>query len=528
MHLKSILAIGGSLAVLAMSTPALAACEDMAGMPLDGGRVDSAQVVDAGGFTPPAGGMGPPPGVAASPYADVPAFCRVRLTLTPTSDSDIKSEVWLPLTGWNGKYVGVGNGIWAGTLSFTEMGRNVVRSYATAATDTGHTGTGMTAEWAIGHPEKLVDFGHRAVHVTTVAAKAVVEEFYGRAPERSYWNSCSTGGRQGLMAAYRYPNDFDAISAMAPANPMTDLMTQSMWQGWQPQRFGVQMSPAVLGLVNAAVTRQCDALDGVADGLIANPLRCSFSPASLQCAPGQTEGCLSTGQVQAVANIYGGVRANDGTLLLPGWPYGSEMQLAALVMGQEPFPVAMSYFRDLAYAGREGWDWRTTDYRDYTRDGREYGADILNVPSDGLSAFFARGGKLLLSHGWADGLIPATNTLAFHHGLYNALPAAQAQEQLRLFFAPGMGHCSGGDGPSDFDTLGTIDAWATTGIAPSRIVATRPTQGGGGFGGPPPAPRAPMERPLCAWPSEAVYNGTGDTAVAASFQCRAGPAANRS
>lgn len=520
MSLKSILAATASLAALGLATPALAACEDLAGMQIAGGSVTSAEVVNAGGFTAPPGGFGPPPGVAASPFAAVPAFCRVRLTLTPTADSDIKSEVWLPLSGWNGKYVGVGNGIWAGSMSYAELARNVERSYATAATDTGHVGNGLTAEWAIGHPERLVDFGHRAVHVTTVAAKVVVEQFYGRAPDLSLWNSCSTGGRQGLMAAYRYPADFDAISAMAPANPMTDLMTQSMWQGWQPQRFGVQMSPATLGLVHSAVLRQCDAIDGLEDGLITNPLQCNFNPASLQCAPGQSEGCLSAGQVLAVGNIYGGVRANDGGVLLPGWPYGSETQLALLVMGAEPFPVAMSYFRDLAYAGREGWDWRNTDYRDYTADGRSYGADILNVPSDGLGAFFARGGKLLLSHGWTDGLIPATNTLAFHHGLYDALPAAQAQGQLRLFMAPGMDHCSGGEGPSEFDTLGAIDAWASTGTAPPTLIATRPVQAAGGFGGPPPPPRAPMERPLCAYPAQAVYKGSGDPNVAGNFECR--------
>lgn len=514
MQLKSVLAAASSIAALAFAGPALAACEDLAGMPIDGGRVTAAQVVDAGGFVAPANPFGPPPGIAASPFADVPAFCRVQLTLTPTSDSDIKSEVWLPLTGWNGKYVGVGNGIWAGSLSYTEMGRNVVRSYATAATDTGHTGNGLTAEWAIGHPEKLVDFGHRAVHVTTVAAKAVVERFYGRAPTRSYWNSCSTGGRQGLMAAYRYPNDFDAISAMAPANPMTDLMTQTMWQGWQPQRFGAAITPQVLGAVHAEVIRQCDALDGLEDGLVGNPLQCRFDLSRVDLTPEQR---------QAMANIYGGVRDNAGNLLLPGWPYGSEMQLAALVMGQEPFPVAMSYFRDLVYYGREGWNWRTTDYADYVRDGASYGAGILNVPHDGLAAFFARGGKLLLSHGWNDGLIPATNTLAFHHSLYNALPAAQRDAQLRLFMAPGMDHCSGGEGPSVFDTLGAIDAWSTTGIAPERLIATRPVQAGGGMpGGPPLPPREPMERPLCAWPMQAVYDGVGNPAVASSFQCRMG------
>ena len=519
MPFKSILAASGSIAALALSAPAYAACADIANMSIADGSVTSAEAVSAGGFEPAASQFGPPPGVAASPYADVPQFCRVQLTLTPSADSDIKSEVWLPLEEWNGKYVGVGNGIWAGSISYTEMGANVARNYATAATDTGHVGNGMSADWAIGHPEKLVDFGHRAVHVTTVAAKAVVKEFYGKAPELSIWNSCSTGGRQGLMAAHRYPEDFDAISSMAPANPMTDLMTQTMWQGYQPQRFGVAIGPAELALVHGAVMNQCDALDGLQDGVIGRPMQCTFDPVELLCAPGQEEGCLSAGQVGAVGAFYDGTRANDGTWMLPGWPRGSEMQMIPLVMGAEPFPVAMSYFRDLVFQGQGGWDWKTMDYRSYTDLAREYGSDILNAPHDGLSEFFSRGGKLLLSHGWNDGLIPATNTLRYYHGLYNALPLEQAQQQTRLFMAPGMEHCSGGEGPSEFDTLGAVDAWATTGIAPDRIIATRPTQAGGGFGGPPAPPREPMERPLCAWPTVAIYNGEGDPGVASSFSC---------
>jgi len=517
-NLKSVFAATSSIAALAMATPAQAACEDLTGFALEDGTITSAEVVAAGAFEAPSA-FGPPPGVAASPYADVPAFCRVRMTLTPTNDSDIKSEVWLPLEGWNGKYVGIGNGIWAGSISYNEMGSSLSRNYATAATDTGHVGNGMTAEWAIGHPEKLVDFGHRAVHVTTVAAKEIVEEFYGRAPDLSMWNSCSTGGRQGLMAASRYPEDFDAISAMAPANPMTELMTQSMWIGWQPQRFGVQLGPQQLGMVHAAVLEQCDASDGVEDGVVGRPLQCSFDPAELQCRPGQSEGCLSTGQVQAMSAIYDGVRAADGSWLLQGWPRGSEMQMVALTMGAEPFPVAMSYFRDLAYADRDGWDWMSTDYADYLADARGHSGHIVDIAPDDLDAFFARGGKLLMSHGWTDGLIPANNTLAFYHGLYNALPAAQRDAQLRLFMAPGMDHCSGGDGPSQFDTLGTIDDWATTGAPPQTIIATRPTQAGGGFGGPPAPPRDPMERPLCPWPTEAIYDGSGDTALASSFSC---------
>ncbi|GGD65538.1 tannase/feruloyl esterase family alpha/beta hydrolase [Erythrobacter arachoides] len=521
MKVHRILAGAAGLFALTVSAPALATCADLARTALSDGRVVSAEVVPAGTFQQP--GAMAAPGVAPADYGALPAFCRVRLHLTPSADSDINSEVWLPLDDWNGKYVGIGNGIWAGTISYAQMAEPLARGYAAASTDTGHTGNGLTATWAVGHPERLVDFGHRAVHVTTVAAKALVRAMYGRGPDLSLWNSCSTGGRQGLMAAHRYPEDFDAISAMAPANPMTDLMVQSMWAGWQPQRYAVQLTPQVLGMVHGAAVAQCDALDGVTDGLVSRPLACTFDPVQLQCRPGQGEGCLSPGQVGAMQSLYRGTRAADGEQLLPGWPVGSEMQMALLVMGQEPFPVATSYFRDLVFGDQPGWDWRTFDYRSGLAASGAYGAAILDVPSDGLAAFFARGGKLLLSHGWADGLIPATNTLAFHHDLFNALPPAQRDGQLRLFMAPGMDHCAGGEGPSSFDTLGTIDAWAHTGVAPARIVATRPTAAPSMPGQPPAPPRAAMTRPLCPWPLVEIYNGTGDASDAASFTCAAPP-----
>ena len=517
---RSFWAVGAAFGALAVAAPAQAACEDLMSLDVGAGRVTSATLVPAGTFAEPRG-PGAPPGVGAGAYADVPAFCRVQVTLTPSGDSDIKSEIWLPARGWNGKYVGIGNGIWAGQISCSQMADPVRRGYAAASTDTGHTGSGLDAVWAEGHPEKLVDFGHRAVHVTTLATKAAARAFYGRAPALSFWNSCSTGGRQGLMAAYRYPDDFDAISAMAPANPMTDLMVQTMWQGSQAHRFGAQLTPQVLGLVHAAVIRQCDAGDGLTDGLVGNPLSCRFDVSTLQCRPGQTEGCLSNPQVSAMQNIYGGTRGPDGALLLPGWPYGSEMQLAALVAGAEPFPVATSYFRNLVYSGQAGWDWRTMDYAREVVAAREYGAEILNVPSDGLEPFFARGGKLLLSHGWGDGLIPATNSLGFHYALWNALPRAQADGQLRLFMAPGMDHCGGGEGPSDIDTLGVIDEWATTGVAPSRVLASRPTAVQSFPGQPPAAPRPAMERPLCAWPLQPVFGGVGDPNTPDGWSCSA-------
>lgn len=518
--IKGLLRGAGAAALVAAAPAAAAECGDLARMALPGGKVTSATLVAPGAFQQPAG-PGVPPGVANAAYTGLPEFCRVQATLTPTSDSDIKVEVWLPSAGWNGKFVGIGNGIWAGQLSYSQLADPLSRGYAVATTDTGHTGSGMTAEWAIGHPEKVVDFGYRAVHEMTVTAKRAIEAFYGRGPEKSYWNSCSTGGRQGLMAAYRYPEDYDAISAMAPANPMTDLMTQSMWAGWQPNRApGAAISMAKMTAVHRAAVAQCDKLDGLEDGLIGRPDACNFDPATIQCRAGDTDQCLTAPQVETMRAIYNGVPDARGGTLLPGWPAGSELQLGALTQGPQPFPVALTYFSMLVFGDQPGWDWKTFDYQRDTLRSREYGAGMLNVPHDGLGAFFARGGKLLLSHGWTDGLIPASNTLAFFAGLGPTLTPAQSDGQLRLFMVPGMDHCSGGAGASDFDTLGVLDDWTTSGQAPDLILATRPTTvAGGPPGAPPAAPREPLSRPLCPYPQYARYNGSGDPSVASSFTC---------
>jgi hypothetical protein len=261
----------------------------------------------------------------------------------------------------------------------------------------------------------------------------------------------------------------------------------------------------VLASVHRAAVKQCDKLDGLEDGLIGRPDICRFDPAT-------AEG-LTPAQVETMRAIY------QGPPGLPGWPAGSEMQMAVVAGGQTPFPVALTYFSMLAFGDRTGWDWKTFDYTRDAEAGRAYGAEILDVPPTGLAAFFARGGKLLLSHGWSDGLIPATNSLRFHAGLTPTLSAQQRASQYRLFMVPGMDHCGGGEGASQFDTLGTIDEWATTGKAPETILASRPTAAGGFPGAPPAPPREPLSRPLCAYPAYAEYKGQGDRNDAASFRC---------
>lgn len=485
-------------------------CQQLVDLHLPNTVITLAQSVAAGAFEPPASARGPMPMGPA--FAALPAFCRVAGTIKPTPDSDIRFEVWLPAEHWNGKFVGVGNGVWAGAISYFEMVGPLMRGYATAATDDGHQGNPLDASFAAGHPEKLIDFGYRAPHEMTVKAKAAIAAFYGKPAQRSLFASCSTGGRQALMEAYRFPLDYDGISSMAPANSMTRLMVSSLWTGYSTLKDAASaIPPPKFAMVHKAVVNACDADDGVKDGIISAPQRCRFDPAALQCKSNDGPDCLTAPQVEALRAIYAGPKnAHTGQQIHPGFELGSESMFPLQTVGPEPFGVAQSYMRDLVFKDPK-WNFRGFDYdKDATR-AIEFGNAVLDVPPSGLEKYFSKGGKLLLSHGWADGLIPPKATIEFYTALTSHLGSAKADQAVRLFMVPGMGHCAGGDGPSMIDVVGTIDAWVEQGRAPETINVSNP----------PPAP--PRTRPLCPYPKEAVYKGNGSTDEAQNFNC-AGPA----
>jgi hypothetical protein len=488
------------------AAPAAAAtCESIASLALPDGKITSATLVAAGEFAPPGGG-GPMMGGNAV-FKTAPAFCRVTATLTPTSDSDIKIEVWMPAENWNGKLVGTGNGIWAGSISYSALAEPLAGGYATAATDTGHVGSGMDAKFAIGHREKLIDFGHRAVHEMTVKAKTVIKAYYGRAEQRSLWVSCSTGGRQGLMEAYRYPEDYDGISSMAPANPMVGLMIGSLWTGYAAMQDDARrLTRNHLMAANRAYIDQCDDRDGLKDGIVGDPERCFFDPGIIQCKEEGQKDCLTAPQVAALRDIYAGVKnPRTGKQIFAGFPPGSEQQFMMLTQGAEPFPVATSYFRDIVFDDPQ-WDFKSYDYDKDLAASYEAGSDILDVPSGGLNKFVEGGGKLLLSHGWADGLIPAPNTVEFYTSMAAEMDPDKAANSVRLFMIPNAGHCGGGSA-GVADMLSVIDAWVETGKAPERIIATSPPN------------QKQISRPLCPYPQVAGYKGTGSTDDAANFEC---------
>ncbi len=497
-----------SLLFLALPVAAApATCDSLASLTLPDGKITSASLVEAGQFTPPAGGlmMGGPGGLAV--FKNAPAFCRVTATLTPTTDSDIKIEVWMPSEKWNGKLVGIGNGVWAGSIMHSALAEPLSRGYATVATDTGHVGSGMDARFAVNHREKLIDFGYRAVHEMTLKAKAILEAYYGRKEHLSLWVSCSTGGRQGLMEAYRYPEDYDGISSMAPANPMVGLMIGSLWTGYAAMKDEAYRLPNIM-ISNKAYIEQCDETDGLKDGIVSDPEQCSYDPGIIQCKEGDQNDCLTAKQVVALRDIYAGTKnPRTGELVFAGFPPGSEQQLMALTSGPEPFRVATSYFRDIVFENPQ-WDFRAYDYDKDLESSFKAGSDILDVPSNGFTRFFEGGGKLLLSHGWADGLIPAPNTVAFYKSMIANMDPEKAAESVRLFMLPCVGHCGGGEGPSMVDMLSVIDKWVSEGKAPESIIASRPPD------------QKTMTRPICPYPQIAKYKGTGDIDDAANFECK--------
>jgi feruloyl esterase len=449
----------------------------------------------------------------ASPAEIVPAHCRLFVELTPSKDSHIESEVWLPVENWNGKLQVVGNGGWAGVISYFAMPDSLKEGYATASMDTGHklTDGSGNGRFALGHPEKLIDFGYRGLHEITIKAKAIVAEFYDKGPRYSYYNGCSTGGRQGLMEVTRYPEDFDGVVVGAPANPHIHLHAADIERNMILRKDpGHSMSAAKLAILHKAVMDSCDTLDGIKDGLLENPEMCRFDPATLLCKGTDTDLCLTAPQVEAAKLIYSDIKTKKLDLVWTGFPRGGELEyrsLTAIIIPNAPPPsFPLDSFRILAYQD-PNWDWRTWDL-DREVALADQKAGYIDVHTYDLSAFKARGGKLLLYHGWSDPGIAAGNTVNFYKGVLAKMGEKQ-DDWFRLFMVPGMLHCSGGPGPDQFNKMAVMERWRESGIVPDQIIATHVT-----------GSTVDMTRPLCPYPKVAVYKGSGSTNDAVNFTCK--------
>lgn len=456
------------------------------------------------------------PHVTISEASMAAGYCKVLGSAHPTSDSDIRFEVVIP-QNWNGRYLQVGNGGFAGVIPERAMMAPLAQGYAVAGTDDGHEDTVNTdASWALGHPEKVVDFGYRALKETTDAAKAIIQAYKGMPARYSYFQGCSDGGREALMEAQRYPDDFNGIIAGDPANRWTHLLAGAAWN-YQALTATQQswLSPEKLKLVEAEALKQC----GDADGVIEDPIACHFRPQTLRCAGADQPTCLTGDQLTALGKIYDGPVDATGRTVMAGFSPGGEGEdngwgrwitgttsddKSALI-----YQFASSFFGDVV-KGDPAYDLERLNFGiDVAVADTRFGP-IFNSYNPDLSAFRAHGGKLIQYHGWADPAIPALDSVDYWTLVQHRM--GNTGNFYRLFMAPGMLHCGGGPGPNSLSVLPAIAEWVEQNKAPDMILATK-YKNNDATGG------IERTRPLCVYPAKAQWDGQGDKTKAESFRC---------
>ena len=420
------------------------------------------------------------------------------------------------MAGWNGKFHSAGgaagaNSAIGGSINTNPMLEAIRTGYATAGTDSGHEGA--TLSFAPGRPEKVIDFGYRASHEMTVAAKAVIEVYYGTGPAYSYWNACAAGGRQGWMEVQRYPDDYDGLIVSDPANYWTHLQSWSMWvyQATHASEASY-IPPAKYAVIHEAALAACDARDGVEDGVIDRPQTCRFDPAVIACSSDDGTDCLTAPQVEAARRIYSpAINPRTGEEIFPGLLLGSELQWDRLAGERVPY-YASETFKYLVFDD-PAWDpaSRPVDFgRDVDEADRRVGT-MLNSDNPDLGAFFDRGGKIIAYGGWADPLISPLNQVQFYDRFADTLGGRERiDDSYRLFMVPGMNHCRGGKGTDTFNMLSALEAWVERDEAPDRIEASKVEDG-----------VVQRTRPLCPYPQVATFTGQGSSDEARNFVCRA-------
>ena len=484
-------------------------CEGLASLTLPNATITLARMVDAGAFSPIAPPVGAvSSGATAQAFHAPRAFCRVAATLKPSSDSDIKIELWMPAANWNGKFQAVGNGAFNGTIAYGAMMTALGRGYATGSTDTGHVGG--SASFAFGHPEKAIDFGWRAVHEMTVISKKIIAAYYDAGPRLSYWNGCSAGGRQGMKEAQRFPADFDGIIAGAPGLDWTGRAAQAVHVAQALQKDeGARLSSAKARLVHTAVLAACDLQDGVKDGVVDDPKRCAFDPGVLQCKGAEDASCLTPKQVDTARMLYSPQVNRKTTRDVTGLEPGSELGWTDFGWSASARATGLDQFRFLVFKDPR-WDLDKFNFETDIVRAEETDNNTINALDPNLKAFIDRGGRLIQYHGWSDPQISPGNSVQYYQRVLEALGGvSRVQGSYRLFMAPGMAHCGGGDGPNTFDMVSALEQWVEQGNAPDQVIASHATSG-----------VVDRTRPLCPYPQVARHKGLGSTNEAANFVCK--------
>jgi feruloyl esterase len=446
----------------------------------------------------------------------LPAYCRVKARISPA----INFELWLPQTAWNGRFQQIGVHRFGGELDYADMAWQLAQGYAVASSDTGHQGQ-AALPW-MQNPQQVLDYGSRAVHETALKAKAITAAFYGRPAEYAYFNGCSTGGKEALMEAQRYPSDFQGISVGDPNFDQIGNRAQYIWNAQATfMNEATRLTTAQLELVHTKVLETCDRLDGVADGVIEDPRQCRFRPESLACQPGQAAGeCLTPAQIGAFNSLYEGPsNPSTGQRIYAGWSAGSELDWRGIIGGPNVFPTAEQFFRNMVFRDAS-WDWRRFDFdKDWTHAMANFGP-LVNADDADLRAFEQAGGKLLHYHGWGDVNHAPMQSVRYYDNVVETMgrgvPSGQAGQRVarfyRLFMVPGSSGCSSaGPHPDQFDPMDALRSWVEDQQTPERIVVRTP---------------APLQRTraLCPYPKVAVYGGRGDVFDEKSFSCAYTPA----
>ncbi len=484
--------------------PQLAAavpCESLASLSLPNTTITSAQTVAAGKYTPPAASGGGQAGA----FQNLPAFCRVAATLRPSSDSDIKVEVWMPAMGWNGYFQARGSSGMGGAIPLAAMAGTLKEGYATAGTDTGHTGD---SRYVLDHPEKVIDFAYRAAHEMDVKAKAIIAAYYGNAPRLSFIDGCGGGAFTAQNAMQRYPADYDGITITGFSHKTRHaLFQQWVWDVTHKDQAS-NLSPEKLTLLHNAVLNACDALDGVKNREIENPMLCKFDPKVLECRGADGASCLTAPQVEAVRKIYAGA-TNPRTgqpIYFPPMP-GSERAWSAMT-GPQPFQLATDFLKHFVFKN-PNWDPKARPFN-YDSDvalAENPQALLTNANNPDIREFVNRGGKLLLYEGWSDHFTLPGIAIDYYKKVVDALGAQRARDSVRLFMVPDMTHC---EDRGEFDMVRELEQWIKTKKAPDQIIGSRVRDG-----------KVVGTRLLCPYPQVATYKGTGDTDNTANYTCKA-------
>ncbi|WP_336951512.1 tannase/feruloyl esterase family alpha/beta hydrolase [Sphingobium aromaticivastans] len=456
-----------------------------------------------------------------------PAYCQVNGYISP----NILFEMRLPPTGWNGKFMKLGCGGFCGMLVTEGCNGPVARGYACIADNMGHVSTPLDAKWAYNNLQGEYDFGIRSTHVTALAGKAITAAYYHRGPDHSYHVGCSTGGREGMIAAQRFPTDFDGIVVGAPAIHETGSGYSLLWNAMAALRpdGSPLLTPDDVRLVHRAAVAACDGKDGLKDGIIDNPRQCRFDPRSLVCKGAGGGACLTADKAAAVAKIYGGAVDSKGRRLFAGTAMpGSELNWIGPYVSPDGGPSIYANFigdmmRYMNFDPDPGPSWKMTDFdwdKDIARmDMREA---LYNAQNPDLRRFRDAGGRMIVFQGWADQSILPENIIDYVETATRTMGGHDATSAfMRLFMVPGMNHCTGGDGAWMIDYIDALEKWVEGGKAPEKLVGYHPREGStppAYYSKLPEKPDAAFSRAFYAWPAETRYDGKGDPNDAASFR----------